>query len=194
MIVSADAKLWLRNELSLEEILDNAWLARCPRPKEIGFDNGGEFKGEFSQLCKNMGLKAKTSPLWNPQSNAISERIHQISADCLRTFEMEDMDVNAGDADPFQKYLSEAACAIRCGFHATHGHSPGELVFGRNMFLPVETSVDGEALKERKQKATMSASQATNENAAENDAAVTWGVPFHFALLHVGVSWRIGER
>ena len=33
-----------------QEMLDTVWLARYPRPKEIGFDNGGEFRGEFSQL------------------------------------------------------------------------------------------------------------------------------------------------
>ena len=72
------------------------------------------------------------------------------------------MDVNAEDADPFQKCLSEAAYAIRCGFHATHGHSPGELVFGRNMFLPVETPVDWEAVKERKQKSIAKSNSREN--------------------------------
>ena len=27
-----------------QQILDTSWLARYPRPREIGFDNGGEFK------------------------------------------------------------------------------------------------------------------------------------------------------
>ena len=43
-----------------QEILDNVWLARYPRPREIGFDNGGEFKAEFRVLCNNMGMKAKS--------------------------------------------------------------------------------------------------------------------------------------
>ena len=42
-------------------IFDNTWLARYPRPREIGFDNGGEFKAEFRELTINMGLKAKES-------------------------------------------------------------------------------------------------------------------------------------
>ena len=40
-----------------------------------------------------MGLRAKTGLPRNPQSSATLERIHQILADCLRTFEMEDADV-----------------------------------------------------------------------------------------------------
>ena len=38
-----------------QEILGAAWLPRYPRPQEIGFDNGSEFKKEFRDLCKNMG-------------------------------------------------------------------------------------------------------------------------------------------
>ena len=49
-----------------QQIFDNTWLASYPRPREIGFDNGGEFKAEFKQLCANMGLKEKTSLPWNP--------------------------------------------------------------------------------------------------------------------------------
>ena len=145
-----------------QEILDTVWLSRYPRPREIGFDNGGEFKKEFRLLCKNMGLKEKPSLSWNPQSNSILERIHQILADCLRTFEMEDMDIAKDAADPFEECLTNAAYAIRCGYHATHGRSPAELVFGRNMFLPVETPVDWEALKIRKQKAIAKSNQREN--------------------------------
>ena len=71
---------------------DFQWLARYPRPREIGFDNGGEFMAEFRDLCDNMGLKRHPSSSWNPQSNAILERIHQVLADCLRPF---NLDVNA---------------------------------------------------------------------------------------------------
>ena len=129
-----------------KEILDSVWLPRYPRPREIVFDNGGEFKAEFSQLCEDMGLDENHSLPWNPQSNAILERIHQILADCLRTFEFEEMEVDPKESDPFQRHLAMAAHAIRCGHHATHGHSPGEMVFGRNMFMPVETSVDWDAV------------------------------------------------
>ena len=55
-----------------------------------------------------------------------------------------------------------AAYAIRCGFHATHGRSPGELVFGRNMFLPVEAPVDWDAVKEHKQRAIAKSNRREN--------------------------------
>ena len=81
------------------QIFDNAWLARYPCPREIGFDNGGEFRAEFRELTINMGLKAKEKFSLNPQSNAILERIHQVLADCLVSFELEDMNINSDNPD-----------------------------------------------------------------------------------------------
>ena len=36
---------------------DSVWLERYPCPRETGFNNGGEFIAEFSELCNNMGLQ-----------------------------------------------------------------------------------------------------------------------------------------
>ena len=134
-----------------QEILDNVWLARYPRPKEIGFDNGSEFKAEFVDLCNNMGIKKKPSNAWNPQSNAILERIHQVLADGLRAFDLEGTPIDLEENDPFEQYLSAVSYAIRSAFHQSHGHSPAQLVFGRDMFLPVPATIDWNSLKERKQ-------------------------------------------
>ena len=49
-----------------------------------------------------MGLKEKTSLLCNPQSNSILERIHQVLVDCLMTFELEELDINKEEEDPFE--------------------------------------------------------------------------------------------
>ena len=35
------------------QIFDNTQLACYPRPREIGFDNGGDFKAEFRELTKS---------------------------------------------------------------------------------------------------------------------------------------------
>ena len=57
---------------------DSALLAHYPRLREIGFNNGSEFIAEFSELCNNMSLKQCPLSSWNPQSNVILERIHQV--------------------------------------------------------------------------------------------------------------------
>ena len=35
----------------IQDFLHNTWLARYPCPQFIVFDNGGEFKYEFKQMC-----------------------------------------------------------------------------------------------------------------------------------------------
>ena len=39
-----------------QRVLNSCWLARYPRPAEIGFDNGSEFKWLSKTLCANMGM------------------------------------------------------------------------------------------------------------------------------------------
>ena len=56
---------------SCQRAFDSYWLARYPRPQEVGFDNGKEFKWLFAELCKNYGIKQKPTTDYNPQSNAI---------------------------------------------------------------------------------------------------------------------------
>ena len=61
-----------------QRIFDSMWRACYPRPQEVGFDNGSEFKHLFKELCQNMGIKEKPTTDYNPQSNAIIERVHQV--------------------------------------------------------------------------------------------------------------------
>jgi hypothetical protein len=64
---------------------------------------------EFKDLCENIGLKKKPSAAWNPQSNAILERIHQVLADCIWSFNLEERVFKELDDDPFEEYLTAAA-------------------------------------------------------------------------------------
>jgi len=132
-----------------QRLLDSVWIARYPRPREIGFDGGSEFKAEFEELCRNMGLKRKPSGSWNPQSNAILERVHQVLGDCLRSFNLEERELDPHD--PFEEFLTSAAYAIRSAYHTTLGFSPAQLVFGRDMFMPVNFEADWTRIQHNKQ-------------------------------------------
>jgi hypothetical protein len=134
-----------------QRLLDSVWLARYPRPREIGFDGGSEFKAEFQDLCDNMGLKKRPSGAWNPQSNAILERVHQVLGDNLRTFDLENKIIDPNNKDPFEEFLTASAYAIRSAYHTTTGYSPAQLVFGRDMFMPVNFTADWAKIKRNKQ-------------------------------------------
>ena len=133
-----------------QNVLDSYWLARYPRPREIGYDNGSEFKKYFAELCDNMGLKKKPSLEYNPQSNAIIERVHQVLGDQLRTFELEERDLTPQERT-FEPFLTACAYALRSTYHTTLGATPGQLVFGRDMILPVKFKADWALIAQRKQ-------------------------------------------
>jgi hypothetical protein len=113
-----------------------------------------------------MGLKSKPSNAWNLQSNAILECIHQVLRDCLVIFDLENTPIDSDNQDSFDEYLSSVACAIRSLYHQSHGHSPAQLVFGRDMFSPVETEVDSEAIRNNKQ------TKINKNNIRENSSRV----------------------
>jgi hypothetical protein len=80
-------------------------------------------------MCDNYGMKEKPSSSYNPQSNGIVERVHQVLGNALRTFELEHKELDTND--PWGPFLSAAAWAIRSTVHTTLDATPGQLVFGR---------------------------------------------------------------
>ena len=149
-----------------QEVFDDTWLSRYPRPSKIGFDNGGEFKSVFRELCDNMGLKKKPSLSYNPQSNGIIERVHQVLGNILRTMELEEEELDK--KQPFEPFLSAAAYAIRSTYHTTLEATPAELVFGRNMLLPVQFKADWEAIRARRQRLIVENNKRENASRLEH--------------------------
>jgi len=78
----------------------------------------------------------------NPTANAIVEGLHCIMGDMLHV----QIASKHEHDDPIQDYLSAAAYAygIRATVHGTTLHSPGQLVFNKDMILRshVETNVE----------------------------------------------------
>ena len=149
-----------------QRAFDSTWLARYPRPQEIGFDNGGEFKNIFKELTDNMGIKRKPTTEYNPQGNSVLERIHQVLGNQLRTFELEERDLEK-EEENFEPFLTACAYAIRCAYHSTLQATPGQLVFGRDMFLPVVFEADWALIERQKQ---MSINNSNNrENKRRKD-------------------------
>ena len=122
------------------EALDNTWLCRYPRPTYIGFDNGSEFKNVFKTLCDDYGLRPKPSTAYNPQGNSMIERIHLTLGNMLRTFELDKQVLNP--KDPFSMFLNSAAWALRSTYHTVLNATPGQIVFNRDMLLPIDFKAD----------------------------------------------------
>ena len=46
--------------------------------------------------------------------------------------------------DLFKEYLVAAAFSIRYSYHQTHEHLPAQVVFRRDMLMPVDVEIDWE--------------------------------------------------
>ena len=145
---------------STMEAFDNTWLCRYPRPLYIGYDNGSEFKNVFKELCDNYRLTPKPSTEYNPQSNAMIERIHLTLGNMLRSFELDKEDLN--DENPFTEFLNAAAWALRSTYHTVLNATPGQVVFGRDMLLPIKYKADWAAIVQRRKE------QILRDNVQEN--------------------------
>jgi transposase InsO family protein len=90
---------------------DDVWLSRYPRPEYLGYDGGSEYKNVFNDMRVNYGLSKSQSTAYNPQSNGVIERVHQVLNNCIRTYEMEERELD--ERDPFGPFLAAAAFAIQ---------------------------------------------------------------------------------
>jgi hypothetical protein len=70
--------------------------------------------------------------------------------DALITAEVYGGDLDEKDA--WGPFLSSDAYAIRSTFHTTQKVTPGQLVFGRDMVLPIKFMADWGAIEQQRQK------------------------------------------
>jgi hypothetical protein len=135
----------------ISNLIEQTWLSRYPWPEYITYDNGPEFKAEFGDLLRQEypNIKAKPSSKRNPQANAILERAHATIGNMIRTYDVENIELD--EEDPFAGLISAVGFAIRSTYHTTLKATPGQLVFQRDMILPIEHIADWQMIKHRKQ-------------------------------------------
>ena len=158
------------NSTSCMEAFDDTWLSRYPRPQFMGFDNGKEFKAVFAEMRENYGMTKKLSTKYNPQSNGIVERVHQVLNDMLRTFELEAQQLES--SDPWTRFLSATAFAIRSTYHTTLEATPAQLVFGRDMLLPVKFEANWAQIKMKRQQEMLRNNQRENKSRVPHEYKV----------------------
>ena len=94
-------------------------------------------------------MTKKKSNEYNPQSNGIIERAKQVLGDILRTFELEERELN--EDDPWTEFLLSAGYAIRNTYHTSLEATPAQLVFGRDMLLPIKINANWCRIRQRRQ-------------------------------------------
>ena len=104
---------------------------------------------------EDYGIRHKPITVRNPQANAVVERIHQVIANMVRTFELENKNLDA--TNPWKGILNAVAFAIRSTIHTTTQSTPAQLVFGRDMMMNIQHKANWEFIRKRKQ-------QSINQN------------------------------
>ena len=125
---------------TIANLFDEAWLCRYPRPRRVVFDNGSEFIGfEFQELLHSYGIEPVPTTVKNPQTNSPIERMHLTMADMLRT---STPFIGHNWFDEVQRMLQAIAWAIRSTVNTAVQHTPGQMVFHRDMITATRVRVD----------------------------------------------------
>ena len=83
-------------------------------------------------------------------SNAVLERIHQVIGNLVRTSNISTQ-TYVDKNDSWTGILAVAAFVICSTTNRLKGHSPGELIFCRDMILPIKHRVGWELIRQKKQ-------------------------------------------
>lgn len=140
-----------KRSITVANIVEQEWFSCYPWPTQVTFDRGSEFIGhDFGDMLTNdYGIKKKPITTRNPQANAIVERLHQVIANIIRTFELQSNYLD--EENPWKGILSATAFAVRSTYHTTLQKTPGQLVFGRDMIFNIEHLANWEVIRARKQ-------------------------------------------
>ena len=101
-----------KRSITVANIVEQEWFCRYPWPTQITYDRGNEFIGQdFKDMVKiEYNVTGKPITVRNPQANAIVERIHQVIANIIRTFELQTNYLD--EEDPWKGILSVTAFAV----------------------------------------------------------------------------------
>jgi hypothetical protein len=76
------------------------------------------------------------------------------------------------EKDPWGPFLSSAAYAICSTFHTTLKATPGQLVFGRDMVVPIKFMEDWGAIEQQRQKEMVRNNRRENASRISHDYKV----------------------
>jgi len=137
------------NSEKVSTLFHDYWLSRYPRPVQVIYDNGKEFQRFFHILCEEYNLNEVPTTVKNPQANGVIERVHQVIGNMLRSFDLDNLNLDPND--PFGDVLARIGWAVRSTYHTTLEASPGQLVFGRDMLFDIDFTADWHKIYHRRQ-------------------------------------------
>ena len=117
---------------TVAHLLATEVICRFGVPLQIHTDQGRNFESVlFKEVCRLLNIKKTwTTPL-HPQSDGMVERLNRTLEAMLSKFAQENQ-------RNWDQLLPLMAMAYRSAIHASTGCTPNELMFGRDVRLPVD--------------------------------------------------------
>ena len=112
---------------AVTEKLLETWISRFGVPSVIITDRGRQFESEtWQKMLQHLGVEHTTA--YNPKANGIVERFHRYVKDALRS---------QCDGNPhWKRGLPMILLGIRNTCQSPTGHTPAQMVFGRQTAIP----------------------------------------------------------
>ena len=139
-----------KSSFNIARAAEKRWFMQYPWPSNIVLDRGTEFMGDFKQMvAEDFGIKRKPITTRNPQANAMIERAHQTIGHMIRSFQVQNLELDLND--PWSDILAATMFAMRSTVHTTTKSTPAQLVFGRDSILNIQHQADWQMIQKRKQ-------------------------------------------
>ena len=117
---------------TVEKKLVDEFFCRFSIPEQLPSNQGKQFESKLiSTICKLLQVKKSQTTPYHPQSNRLVERFNRTVSNMLASTVKE---------NPFEweSHLRKVCLAYTTSVHATTGHTPFFLMFGRQAQLPVD--------------------------------------------------------
>ena len=124
----------------VSQLFKNTWLCRYPYPCKFVFDNGSEFKKDFTTLLKDFYIKYFLTKIKIPKSNAPVDRVHQIISNMIVTKGLDDKVFDL--IYLLGVTLASIVWVIRDSCRHIIMVTPGQSVFGRDMLFNLASVID----------------------------------------------------
>ncbi|CAC5369855.1 unnamed protein product [Mytilus coruscus] len=124
-----------QESLTIARTIVNEFICRFGSPLQLHSDQGRSFEAKlFQDLCDLLKIDKTKSTSQHPQSNGSVERFNRTLLSML-TFYCQN------DQRNWDEILPQVMMAYRSSVHASTGQTPNMMMFGRNIFLPMEAVI-----------------------------------------------------